>query len=145
MINAGAYVNAHGNGATPLHYACTRGHSECASVLLRAGAAVNAVDLATGDERTPLHKTAYHGSANTAAALLRFEPVLTFCDASGTTPLELAESRGHEDVAALIRAAEADRGAPSKASGTVKPSAAVEARDAASPGLVLAGAGRSTI
>lgn len=41
------------DGLTPLHWACARGNTDCAAILLRSGTPINAMDYET-PRRTPL-------------------------------------------------------------------------------------------
>jgi ankyrin repeat protein len=59
LVAAGAFVNANGKGGqTPLHLACTAGHSKTVSALLEAGAFVDLQDISGF---TPLHIVTGYG------------------------------------------------------------------------------------
>jgi ankyrin repeat protein len=88
---------------TLLHWACTQETSECAAILLDAGASIAARD----DEyrSTPLAWAARANRPQVVEFLLsRGAPVDLPDDEPWATPLAWAERRGHEDVAALLRA-----------------------------------------
>ena len=64
LIEAGATVDAvNSGGNTPLHYACATGKTECAIILIDAGANVNARGLSNG--QTPLHLCSMRGDDET--------------------------------------------------------------------------------
>ena len=69
-LAAGANIEARSEfgGRTPLHLAVCGGNSDRASVLIKAGAEVNA--CAKGDS-TPLHRAARDGNAETVTALIK--------------------------------------------------------------------------
>ena len=91
-------------GMTPLHVAAMFGRRAAAEWLLDHGAAVNAVD-AFGD--TPLHTAAVFGRGHTVTLLAARGAALDARNHDGLTPRELALSRRHERVAALLERLEA--------------------------------------
>jgi ankyrin repeat protein len=93
---------------TLLHHASTKDTSECAAILLDAGATITARD---DDYRsTPL---AWAARANRPAMveflLSRGAPVNLSDDEPWATPLAWATRRGHSQIAELLRAAGARR------------------------------------
>eukprot|EP01050_Picozoa_sp_SAG11_P011190 SAG11_NODE_1169_length_5616_cov_44.787566_5_plen_112_part_00 len=68
------------NGATPLHLAAWKGHSELVTTLLSEGADSNAQDRAGW---TPLHWAAFKGRSSAAAALISGGADETITDHSG--------------------------------------------------------------
>jgi ankyrin repeat protein len=117
------------DGTSPLHSASAGGHAEVATVLLKAGAEVNAndnggrtplhaaatggradvvtvllkagaeVNARAGDGTTPLH---YATTAEVASALLRMSAEVNAKDKSGRTPLHLAAGLGHAEVGTVL-------------------------------------------
>ena len=86
------------NGATPLIFACVRGHLEAAQILLESGADVNGSDFSGA---TPLHKCCASGNADLTELLLTFNADVAALDRDGFTPLELARDAGHSEVLAV--------------------------------------------
>lgn len=93
------------NGQTALHYASRRGNAEAASILLRAGAAVDAQE---DGGWTPLMLAAKRGHLDAAEVLLDFSPSLELRTAAGLTALGLACMQEHTSVAAAVLRAGAD-------------------------------------
>jgi ankyrin repeat protein len=89
---------------TLLHHACTQDRSECAAILLDAGATMTARD---DDYRsTPLGWAARANKATMVEFLLsRGAPVNLPDDESWATPLSWAERRGHTTIIQMLRAA----------------------------------------
>jgi ankyrin repeat protein len=88
---------------TLLHHASTQETTECAAILLDAGASLVARD----DEyqSTPLAWAARANRLTMVEFLLsRGSPVNLPDDEKWATPLAWAERRGHEEIAALLRA-----------------------------------------
>jgi ankyrin repeat protein len=93
---------------TLLHHACTRDTTECAAILLDAGATITARD----DEyrSTPLAWAARCDKPELVEFLLaRGAPVDLPDDEPWATPLAWAERRGYEKVASILRAHGATR------------------------------------
>jgi ankyrin repeat protein len=88
---------------TLLHHASTKDTSECAAILLDAGATITARD---DDYRsTPLGWAARANRPTMVEFLLsRGAPVDLPDDESWATPLAWAERRGHQQVASILRA-----------------------------------------
>lgn len=88
-----------GYGDTPLHIVANWGDCEAISVLLSAGADVNAI----GESGfTPLHCAAEQNRSG-AIILLRKAGASTIGDADGETPLELATSLGNRQAINALR------------------------------------------
>jgi len=109
LLECGAPVNSRtASGATPLFLATAAGGrgprpSDLAvmELLLGWGADPNAVESRRGF--TPLHAAAVTGHEEAARALLASGADPTLCDRYGCTPDELAQKRGHPEIAELIR------------------------------------------
>ena len=97
------------NGLTPLGAACARGHVECASLLLDAGANVNLSDT---HGNTPLHSAAIYGEVGCAKLLLSRGADYRLPDMNSSSALCVACTAGHHEFAeVLLRAgADVDRG-----------------------------------
>ncbi|XP_037023891.2 cyclin-dependent kinase inhibitor 2A isoform X3 [Artibeus jamaicensis] len=81
------------------------GSTRVAKLLLLHGADPNCADPAT--LATPVHDAAREGFLDTLVALHRAGARLDVRDAWGRLPVDLAEERGHQDVARYLRAAAA--------------------------------------
>ncbi|MBW04850.1 Cyclin-dependent kinase inhibitor 2A, partial [Eschrichtius robustus] len=79
------------------------GSARVAELLLLHGADPNCADPATLTR--PVHDAAREGFLDTLAALHRAGARLDVRDAWGRLPVDLAEERGHRDVARYLRAA----------------------------------------
>jgi ankyrin repeat protein len=93
---------------TLLHHASTQETTECAAILLDAGATITARD----DEyrSTPLAWAARTNRLSMVELLLsRGAPVNLPDDQAWATPLAWAERRGHQEIASLLRARGATR------------------------------------
>jgi ankyrin repeat protein len=95
---------------TALHFAAAGGHVKVADALIKAGtnvniAAVGEKDLGSVDGKTPLHVAAENGQKAMVEFLLKEGASTSATDANGKTAAELAEGKGHADVAAMVRAA----------------------------------------
>jgi ankyrin repeat protein len=101
LIAKGAEVNqSQGDGMTALHWAAMRNDVEAASLLIEAGAPLDAVTRL--GEHTPLHVASQSGSAAVVRALLESgRAVVDARTATGATPLHLASGAGHAEVAEL--------------------------------------------
>ena len=87
------------SGYTPLHYAARNGHAECVTLLLQAGAEV---DASTAGGATSLHRAAFAGHERIVALLLRASASAAVQDSDGDTPLLKATARGHAAAARLL-------------------------------------------
>ena len=95
-VNTYAY-----DGWTPLHLAAFFGHAAAASLLLGAGADVDAVSR-NSLENTPLHAATAGKHADVALLLLERGADPLRADAGGYTPLEIARQNELEPVVAAI-------------------------------------------
>eukprot|EP00045_Choanoeca_perplexa_P004244 m.36415 g.36415 ORF g.36415 m.36415 type:complete len:470 (+) comp12471_c0_seq1:209-1618(+) len=92
-----------GDGATPVHFAAVKGHSDVlAYFLAEAGA--------TGDERdeigaTPVHDAAEQGQLEALKVLLYHGATIDPTDSDNLTPRQLAVENGHSACAAFLQAA----------------------------------------
>ncbi|HXY54772.1 MAG TPA: ankyrin repeat domain-containing protein [Nitrospirota bacterium] len=101
LIKEGFNVNITRDGLTPLMVAASKGKTEIAEVILQAGVNINA----RGDDgRTALHKAAYDQTGTNIIDLLLHSGIeLDAKDKSGKTALQLAEEKGHHDIARAIK------------------------------------------
>jgi ankyrin repeat protein len=105
------------NGASPLHYAVSRGYQklvatdrwatvcppeqkEVVTFLLSKGADVNAKD---NDAATPLHWAAFKENMVLAELLISHGADVNAKDRDGITPLDLAKLRGNKEMQELLR------------------------------------------
>ncbi len=86
LLSKGANVNEKdaGGSRTALHYACERGHTEVAALLISRGADVN---VSSWDAKTPLHAAAASGNKETVELLLSKRAHLEAKERYGRTPL----------------------------------------------------------
>ena len=89
-------------GAGPLMIACTHGHTECARLLLQAGAAVG---TANSHGRTPLSAAIKHGHIECARLLVDAGAAVGATSSNGITPLLTAVKYGHIECARLLLSA----------------------------------------
>jgi len=96
----GADVNeTNKQGWTPLHFATVRGKTECARVLVEAGAAL---DPRTGTNKTPLHFAADRGFLEITKLLVENGADISAQDDEGWSPLHYAAEKNRVDVAAYL-------------------------------------------
>jgi ankyrin repeat protein/catechol 2,3-dioxygenase-like lactoylglutathione lyase family enzyme len=95
-------LNGFNDGHTALHVAARDGHTSIVTLLLAAGADVNAVEPVFG--AVPLHKAVYNGHADITQLLLGAPGiVIDFQGATnGYTPLHDALWHGYEECARLL-------------------------------------------
>lgn len=95
-----ALINATGAHDIPLlFHAAIGGHLELVKMLVERGADVNA----GWDKNTALHGAAGFGKVDTVRYLLDHGADFMLHDHDGRTPLDVAESTGHEEIAAILR------------------------------------------
>ena len=101
LIRQGADVNQHDPSmeCSPLHVACTMGHSDLVTCLLQYGAHVGAVD---GGSCTPLHQACRHGHAQIALSLITQDADVNAEDGDKSTPLHKACEEGHHQTALCL-------------------------------------------
>ena len=101
-LRSGADVNAaQGDGFTALHWAAKTGHLEVATVLIAAGADIEATTRL--GSHMPLHVAAAAGQAGVAEALLDAGAPADAMTSTGAEPIHLAAAAGvSEVVTALI-------------------------------------------
>ncbi|KAJ7788289.1 ankyrin repeat-containing domain protein, partial [Mycena olivaceomarginata] len=93
------------DGATPLHYASLRGHTDVAKFLIETGADVNVTDK---DGVTPLHYTSLQGHTDVAKFLIDKGADVNATNKDRATPLHYASLRGHTDVSKFLTEKGAD-------------------------------------
>jgi ankyrin repeat protein len=91
---------ARADGVTPLMAACSQGHEAIASLLLAAGAEVNAKDPL--DHSTALFNAAENGSADLVSILLLAGAHVDLFTSNLFTPLIVASAHGHLEVVRLL-------------------------------------------
>ncbi len=101
LIEEGININVSRDGVTPLMVAASKGQTEIAEVLLQAGVNVNA---RRDDGWTALHKAAFD-QTETGIVDLLLQSGIDFeaKDKSGKTALNVAEEKGHRDIARVIK------------------------------------------
>jgi len=103
LISKGVDVKARDkSGNTPLHGAAEAGRREVAELLIAKGADINA--KATNEYwTTPLHRAAFAGHKEMVELLIARGADANIRDYRGRTALDLAEQRGHTEIAELLR------------------------------------------
>ena len=111
LIAAGASPNTQENSRseTPLHRAAAENNADIITVLLEAGANINARDE---DSYTPLHTAVMAGAINVIRTLLRGKADPNATTSDGETALQIADSLGNKEVHALLVSAGANTGLP---------------------------------
>lgn len=99
---------------TPLHVACKAGQEAIVRMILNYPGVQ--VDVPTDRSKyIPLHMAALNGHSSIVGLLLsRFGNQLNVPDAKGQTPLMVAATRGHQNMAALLITQGADLSAVDK-------------------------------
>uniref|UniRef100_A0A4W2GVF7 Cyclin dependent kinase inhibitor 2A n=2 Tax=Bos indicus x Bos taurus TaxID=30522 RepID=A0A4W2GVF7_BOBOX len=114
LLEAGASANAPNRYGRSAIQVMMMGSARVAELLLLHGADPNCADPATLTR--PVHDAAREGFLDTLVALHRAGARLDVRDAWGRLPVDLAEERGHRDVARYLRAAAEDTEGGSHAS-----------------------------
>lgn len=102
LIRSGHNVNArhHKNYMTPLMYACGKGSSKTVSLLLEAGADVNAVRSKRSNPETAIHRA--HSHADITALLINAKANVNAKDNYGNTPLYVPVSKNNIKTVKLL-------------------------------------------
>ena len=104
LLDRGADPNkANNDGWTPLHLAVYKGRKEAVELLLEGGAEPNRTNI---DGWTPLHVASYRGGPQDVVQLLLgrgADANKAANDNAGSTPLSLALSEGHTDIANMLK------------------------------------------
>jgi len=102
LLAAGADVTAVDPGmkATALHAAAYAGHTEAAKLLIQYHIDINKQGPYNG--YTALHDAVWQGNTETVKLLIEAGADLTLKSNTGETPLALAKSNRHPEIAALI-------------------------------------------
>jgi ankyrin repeat protein len=96
-------ANATGaHGLSALYHAVVRGQRAVAEQLLAAGARIDGTAPAGAPHTTPLHAAALFNQPEMARWLLAHGADPSRLDPEGHTPLQVAEARGHAEVAAVL-------------------------------------------
>jgi ankyrin repeat protein len=104
LLDRGANVSAgHESGFTPLRAAAHHGHASTVRLLLERGALAD-IDLQDKMGCTPLMWAANCGSPEMVRTLLSYGAERGLKNNEGRTAIDIALGRGHENVAAIIRA-----------------------------------------
>jgi ankyrin repeat protein len=124
LLAHGARVDAKDDdGVTALYGAVEAGKTDLVRLLLEKGAAPG-VRMGRGmlKGRTPLHDAAGRGRTEIVEALLKFNAPADAVDNEGATPLLLADSNGHTEIAQMLRRAleASGRAVPAVATGPSK-------------------------
>ncbi|KAI9860642.1 MAG: hypothetical protein M1813_006067 [Trichoglossum hirsutum] len=98
LLEAGALVDARGDGRPPMYYAAFNGHDAVVRLLLDGGADPNAAD---GRGESVLMQAAQEGSQTITRTLLEAGAAVDSRDGNGRTPLFLAARYGYLDVVKL--------------------------------------------
>lgn len=103
LLESGADVNAltKHDGWSALHFAATRGYNEIVKILIDAGANLDVHGLRY--KRTCLHYASDQGRSEVVKLLLKSGAKKDVIDINKDTPLALAERKGHEETAKLLR------------------------------------------
>jgi ankyrin repeat protein len=108
LISSGANVNELDLYGTPLHIAAARDSVEIAKVLIDAGADLEAEAGGSQNKGHPLHTAAAADQVAVAALLIERGAKVDARDSKGRTPLIVAASYGHAQLAELLLESGAD-------------------------------------
>ncbi len=107
LVEKGANVDAADTlGRTPLILSATKGYLELTTIFLQSGADIRIKDK--NYKRTALHFAALNGHLNIVAELLKKGADVNEKDAAGKTPLDYANTYGHEKAARLLKSSGAE-------------------------------------
>ncbi|CAM9450731.1 unnamed protein product [Sphacelaria rigidula] len=120
-----------------LHHAAAAGHRQCCTVLVRAGADADCVDV---DGRSPLHHACAGNHEGSVGNLLMGGAGANVRDHDGETPLHIAAARGHELVVSSLLLKGADANAKDRTQRSPLHHAVLNGHTAAAKMLLLAGA-----
>lgn len=110
LIERGADVNAMDKfKTTALMFACTRGHEQLISVLFDAGCEINKID---NEGSTALHMACLYKHSSIVRLLLDQGAEKIIKDRRGRIPLDLATSRGADDIMELLDVSFGDQTQP---------------------------------
>ena len=124
-------------GSTPLHYAVSYGNASVVSILIAAGADVNAKSNG-GD--TPLRHAVLRGHASVVSILIAAGADVNAKSNGGDTPLRHAAQQGHASVVSILIAAGAEVNADDAVGNTPLHSAAQYGHASVVSILIAAGA-----
>ena len=103
LIDAGADVNKGGDdGRTPLHLAAREGKKDIVRILINKGAVIDKPDVLSSS--TALHRATKEGEKEIVRILIDKGANIYKTDEKGMTPLDLAVSSGHSQIAGMLRA-----------------------------------------
>jgi len=95
LVEHGADINK-GDGSTPLHLACEKGHKNIVKYLVEHGADINNKGERCG--WTPLQYACYYGNENIAKYLIEHGADINKTNNYGSTPLHFACEKGHKNI-----------------------------------------------
>ena len=118
LINQGYDINeANDSGVTILHVMVDRNSKNIVTLLIKAGADVNAIDTGGGGERV-LHTAAYRNYPEIIQLLIDAGADIDVKNKYGSSPLHRAASQGSIDAMRILLQAGADPNARTKTGGT---------------------------
>jgi len=104
LLRKGADINNHCEGFTALTLAAQFGHTEICRILIARGAPINLINNEVGwPGYAPLHFAIIGGHLDTVKLLLDHGAKVNWKDKDGNTPLTIAEKRGEQSIADLIK------------------------------------------